>query len=176
MTNENCKVIIVTHILEIFLDLLKRPRSLNRLNREWNEVMPVLADYQDNENRNNISARIHEYYFQKRSAGADTFAELTQFYSDTTMYKSMHEALYLQTTKSNSPVYAYYYTYQGDSGLSNILQRMLGGLPRILDFLIGTSRRWFEGKLNSNSIQNHGKKISDCVLIISSANENKQIR
>jgi len=119
----------------------------------------------DNENKDNISARIQDFYFKKRSAPA-SFSEISKFYSDSAIYWGMHEAINLQFLGATSPIYSYYFTYQGNSGLGNILHRMLGGLPRIVDFMIGTSRRWFTGRLDRSSIKDFGTLAIASIFVI----------
>jgi hypothetical protein len=139
--------------------LEKRPLKLEEFNEKWNEVLPLILDFKDHPDREAISQKIREYYWQKRSIGHETFRETAQFYSDSIMYQSIDKAIVLHTQKTKSPIYAYYFTYQAESGLTSILTRMLGGLPRLVDFLIGTSRRWFASKVEPESIKRHGEEL-----------------
>jgi hypothetical protein len=139
---------------------VKRQARVNEINDNWHEIIPQILDFEDRPDRDSISDRLREYYLPEQNFADNTLLDISRLYSDRMFKVPLHEAVALHTIKTKTPIYTYYFTYEGNSGLTSILQRMWGlfPFPRYLEFTLATVRRWITGHVDPESIEKYGMK------------------
>ena len=136
---------------------MRDEKKLARLNENWNSLAPTIFDFEEHEDRANLSAQIREYYLKQNIIAPSTLKRATEMFSDRAFFQDSHEAAVLQSKLA--PVYSYVYSYHGDFGLANLLLSMSGSLPEAVDFVVGNALRWISTRILRMEQTNYGTAI-----------------
>lgn len=79
--NKKHQIIIWFFFLQFFLDFITDEKYLDDINTRWNEIIPFLLDYNNTvapKDRDLVSQKIRQEYFQGREVSKETFPVLVQ--------------------------------------------------------------------------------------------------
>jgi len=114
--------------------IVRSEEMLTRFDTKFNEVMPNFIFYStEGRQIDSDMSKIREFYFGKGER-IDTAAKMenyTNLMTDWVWGVGLEDAIKLQS--EFSPVYAYYYTYNGQFTLSNIILALKGKYPAIVE-------------------------------------------
>lgn len=105
---------------------LKSPTIYNnnslveRLNKEFDHVAPMVLHYDHHPSSKKISAKIKEFYFQNRDIDNTTKAEVTDVITDALFYYPQRVTSQLHAKYSKQPIYFYLFGYRGSVSYSTI--------------------------------------------------------
>ncbi|XP_031345675.1 venom carboxylesterase-6-like isoform X2 [Photinus pyralis] len=86
---------------------------VERLNNEFEDIVPIMLFYGDQNFKQRITAIIRKFYFNDRSIGNDTKSELTDVLTDGYFYYPQRATSEIHAKYSSQPVYFYLFGYKG---------------------------------------------------------------
>ncbi|KAK3927492.1 Venom carboxylesterase-6 [Frankliniella fusca] len=100
--------------------------KLERLDREWLRLAPLLLDYNDTAGteaeRDAVSRAVREHYFGQRPLSAAT-SEFIAMVGDRIFYAGVEQAAREQAQANSQPVYLYVFGFRGEHSLSGAITK-----------------------------------------------------
>lgn len=130
---------------------------IESLRQDMNKFLPRLLYLEDNTNVSVIS-RLRDYYFlsTSKAESLSDFKNYTSMFTDRFWLMDLHKAVTYQTKLA--PVYLYYYTYQTEFTLTDIVLAMKGELHPLLELIGLTLKNMVRKYIFWENLPNFGKK------------------
>lgn len=106
--------------------IIDREELLKKLNDNWSDIVPHLLDYNytiPDKNLNKVSNKIREFYFGQEDVSLKTRDKVVKMVGDRYFVVDTVRASKLQAAVTKSPVYYYYFGYQGKYSISVFISK-----------------------------------------------------
>ncbi|GLH12015.1 Venom carboxylesterase-6 [Gryllus bimaculatus] len=108
------------------LEFAAKDEALQDLNEKFNDIAPHLLFFNytvNNQEKNQVSDKIRQYYFQDKPILQESRQELIQMVGDRTFVVAVERAARLMASANSQPVYFYVFSHRGYDSISNFMSK-----------------------------------------------------
>ena len=136
-----------------------------KVHNEWNTLLPDMMMY-TGESDAALIDKITKFYIDSPDniGNMDKFVNLTNLFSDRIFLHGTHEAVNIQA--KYSPVYLYYFSYEGSFSLTNLLLALKGKFPSKIELMYFFGSRWIERNIFGREPHHYGASHFDEVPLL----------
>jgi hypothetical protein len=131
------------------------------LHQEWAKTLPLLM-LTPNKVEPEITEKIKSYYFNEKFNHENPMSQMLNFtnlFSDWIFYLGFQNGItsHLKQASPSAPIYLYYYNYNGDFNLSDVLLSLKGDYHQIIELVWMKFSKWFKTTILGQTRQDLGK-------------------